>query len=221
MPKLFSRSGPSFFSNNNLQMKKPVLFFALPALASASILAPSSAHAALSFPIYFPSQTGGFSSPFTTAPGSTNVSASFTGAGSGTTASFNPFANGVKGVRSLRLNGIISYNGTLGSSVVANLLSNGSLAQSFVLASGNTGLNSSPFSLDFTKATNDNINSDLAFQFLGQGTFTSAHPTLTVPVQSVPGPLPILGAAAAFGFSRKLRKRLKSSKSEVISTTAL
>ena len=37
----------------------------------------------------------------------------------------------------------------------------------------------------------------------------------------VPGPLPILGAAAAFGFSRKLRKRLKSSKPEVISTTAV
>jgi hypothetical protein len=39
--------------------------------------------------------------------------------------------------------------------------------------------------------------------------------------QEVPGPLPILGAAAAFGWSRKLRKRLKSSKPEVISTTAL
>jgi hypothetical protein len=39
--------------------------------------------------------------------------------------------------------------------------------------------------------------------------------------QEVPGPLPILGAAAAFGWSRKLRKRLKSSKPEVISTTAV
>jgi hypothetical protein len=27
----------------------------------------------------------------------------------------------------------------------------------------------------------------------------------------VPGPLPVLGAAAAFGFSRKLRKRIKRS----------
>jgi len=40
-------------------------------------------------------------------------------------------------------------------------------------------------------------------------------------LQPVPGPLPILGAAAAFGYSRKLRKRIKSSKSEVISTTAV
>ena len=31
---------------------------------------------------------------------------------------------------------------------------------------------------------------------------------------SVPGPLPILGLAAAFGFSRKLRKRIKASNSE-------
>lgn len=37
----------------------------------------------------------------------------------------------------------------------------------------------------------------------------------------VPGPLPILGVAASFGYSRKLRKRIKSSKPEVISTTAL
>jgi hypothetical protein len=40
-------------------------------------------------------------------------------------------------------------------------------------------------------------------------------------LKQVPGPLPILGAAAAFGWSRKLRKRLKSSKPEVISTTAV
>jgi hypothetical protein len=35
----------------------------------------------------------------------------------------------------------------------------------------------------------------------------------------VPGPLPLLGVAAAFGYSRKLRKRLKSSKPDVTSTT--
>jgi hypothetical protein len=35
--------------------------------------------------------------------------------------------------------------------------------------------------------------------------------------ESVPGPLPVLGAAAAFGFSRKLRKRIKSSKLPVAS----
>ncbi|MFM7361696.1 MAG: hypothetical protein ACKO25_07705 [Cyanobium sp.] len=38
-------------------------------------------------------------------------------------------------------------------------------------------------------------------------------------IASVPGPLPILGAAAVFGYSRKLRKLIKASKNEVISTT--
>ena len=37
----------------------------------------------------------------------------------------------------------------------------------------------------------------------------------------VPGPLPILGAAAAFGYSRKLRTRIKDAKPKVISTTAV
>jgi hypothetical protein len=40
-------------------------------------------------------------------------------------------------------------------------------------------------------------------------------------ITDVPGPLPILGLGAALGYSRKLRMRIKSSKSEVISTTAL
>ncbi len=37
----------------------------------------------------------------------------------------------------------------------------------------------------------------------------------------VPGPLPILGVGVLFGYSRKLRKRIKSSKPELISTTAV
>jgi hypothetical protein len=35
--------------------------------------------------------------------------------------------------------------------------------------------------------------------------------TYTQLQQEVPGPLPILGIGAAFGFSRKLRKRIKGS----------
>ena len=38
---------------------------------------------------------------------------------------------------------------------------------------------------------------------------------------SVPGPLPALGAAAAFGFSRKLRKRIKNNTSSVSSSYSL
>lgn len=39
---------------------------------------------------------------------------------------------------------------------------------------------------------------------------TWAQATLFLDTAEVPGPLPALGAAAAFGFSRKLRKRIKS-----------
>ena len=49
--------------------------------------------------------------------------------------------------------------------------------------------------------------------------------TLSTPFSSstapVPGPLPALGAAAAFGFSRKLRKRIKRSNNAVSSTYSL
>jgi len=54
------------------------------------------------------------------------------------------------------------------------------------------------------------------------GDFTVTWAQATPAVQgtpAVPGPLPILGVAAAFGYSRKLRKRIKNAKSEVISTT--
>jgi hypothetical protein len=40
-------------------------------------------------------------------------------------------------------------------------------------------------------------------------------------LEAVPGPLPVLGIAAAFGYTRKLRQRIKPSKPEVISTTAV
>jgi hypothetical protein len=49
--------------------------------------------------------------------------------------------------------------------------------------------------------------------------------TLSTPFSSstapAPGPLPALGAAAAFGFSRKLRKRIKRSNNAVSSTYSL
>jgi len=36
--------------------------------------------------------------------------------------------------------------------------------------------------------------------------------TVTNTFETVPGPLPILGAGAAFGFSRKLRGRIKAAR---------
>ncbi len=58
------------------------------------------------------------------------------------------------------------------------------------------------------------INSTLyAFEQTTEDTRDWAQATLvpSSPPSSVPGPLPALGAAAAFGFSRKLRKRIKNS----------
>jgi hypothetical protein len=43
-------------------------------------------------------------------------------------------------------------------------------------------------------------------------TFTNRLAQITPQSNSVPGPLPILGAGAAFGFSRKLRSRIKASR---------
>jgi len=50
------------------------------------------------------------------------------------------------------------------------------------------------------------------------GFFVSVWAKAAPAASTVPGPLPALGAAAAFGFSRKLRKRLKASGS--VSSTA-
>jgi hypothetical protein len=47
---------------------------------------------------------------------------------------------------------------------------------------------------------------------------TWAQATLFLGTAEAPGPLPALGTAAAFGFSRKLRKRIKSSANPISSS---
>jgi hypothetical protein len=54
----------------------------------------------------------------------------------------------------------------------------------------------------FPGVSDNNLSQDSSFVY-AQATLYNA------PVPAVPGPLPALGAAAAFGFSRKLRKRIK------------
>jgi hypothetical protein len=54
----------------------------------------------------------------------------------------------------------------------------------------------------------------------GDGKYTTKSPFDLFLVR-VPGPLPALGLAAAFGFSRKLRKRFKASTNAVSSTYSL
>jgi hypothetical protein len=57
--------------------------------------------------------------------------------------------------------------------------------------------------------------------FNSTGTVNVTQTPITFNTTAVPGPLPILGVGAAFGWSRKLRKRIKSSKPEVISTITI
>jgi len=49
--------------------------------------------------------------------------------------------------------------------------------------------------------------------FTAGGTVQPNEPGANFEIQPVPGPLPLLGLGAAFGYSRKLRKRLNISKS--------
>lgn len=94
---------------------------------------------------------------------------------------------------------------------------NGSLA--FTNASG-------PFAISFEPGAPGIDRPELYFtlqldsdEFFGN--FGSYQATTQVPSPlptPVPGPLPLLGAGAAFGWSRKLRKRIKSSKPDVIPT---
>jgi hypothetical protein len=61
------------------------------------------------------------------------------------------------------------------------------------------------------KSFADNIKTiavDQRFTALGSRRLSSFTTTFT---QNVPGPLPLLGGAAAFGFSRRLRSRIKTS----------
>jgi len=56
---------------------------------------------------------------------------------------------------------------------------------------------------------------DLSFLNQGAGAFSwTGDGTLNIPSSGVPGPLPLLGAGAAFGWSRRLRKRLSTGTSQ-------
>lgn len=62
---------------------------------------------------------------------------------------------------------------------------------------------------DFSGLFNLIVYSDSAGQVSGILTDNSTQYSYAVTTSAVPGPLPILGAFAAFGFSRKLRKRIQ------------
>jgi hypothetical protein len=79
---------------------------------------------------------------------------------------------------------------------------------------------SSAFQISYSIAATDFPNTSIFnFSADNHSSFIWAQATLdnTSSPASVPGPLPALGGAAAFGFSRKLRKRIKRSTNTVFS----
>jgi hypothetical protein len=119
-------------------------------------------------------------------------------------------------------------------------LETGNLAISFAVAVGNSfgamnltdypnslgGYGVGPFfaySVDSIHASAYPESSLTAFVLGNFQVHTYAQATLIGPTggtASVPGPLPILGLAAAFGFSRKLRKRIKLHKGTIDISTS-
>ena len=95
-----------------------------------------------------------------------------------------------------------------------------SLASQFAAAvSGNLGAPNDPFGPYFgwsvingaieVKRWFTTTSTVIPGSHMTDGTFTWAQATLYTAPAPAPGPLPLFGAAAAFGFSRKLRKRIK------------
>ncbi len=71
------------------------------------------------------------------------------------------------------------------------------------------------YSISFTPS----VTGDYTLSFLNGGADNWGASLITVTVTQAPGPVPILGVAAVFGFSRKLRKRIKSSANRVSSSS--
>jgi hypothetical protein len=101
-----------------------------------------------------------------------------------------------------------------GSPPNAQSLNVGSLSVPLNLSASNIW---SSFSGTFT-ATGSST--PLIFSFKTSNGSGSLGLDTVVVTQAVPGPLPLLGATAAFGYSRKLRKRLKDNKNTVASRAA-
>jgi hypothetical protein len=110
--------------------------------------------------------------------------------------------------------GFLNYApGNFDDMYISALDINGNILESYDLSFSTSGFNSGA-SFYIQRNSFDIATFRVGDSYAGIANFTyNAVP--------VPGPLPILGVAASFGYSRKLRKRIKSSKPEVISTTAL
>jgi hypothetical protein len=135
------------------------------------------------------------------------------------TGTYTRFGNNDPGVGTYSITGMSTFAGASntfkwdGTSASPIVTDGGGI--SFGVDSGNkvniyyNGFNYGSANLTATSFSgpNDNIN--------------SSSLSSVSPVANVPGPLPILGLAAAFGFSRKLRKRIKLHRESSSVTTAL
>jgi hypothetical protein len=65
------------------------------------------------------------------------------------------------------------------------------------------------------------LTNPISIGWLASNSVVYAQATLYTAPTAAPGPLPLFGAAAAFGFSRKLRKSIKRSTNAVSSTYSL
>jgi hypothetical protein len=107
----------------------------------------------------------------------------------------------------------------LGTGGGSSILNEG-LIEGFVYAATTDFVNSGVLVGDYVL---DTVGTDSPNNFAtggGGGGGASGGPAEVI-TEQVPGPLPLLGLGAVFSYSRKLRKCIKSSKPEVISTTAV
>jgi hypothetical protein len=109
----------------------------------------------------------------------------------------------------------LGYTSTLSSSIFGNKTGDfgvvGSAGEALATLTNTTTVSGEKAypgvgpAFDTFTATLDNISGG------GIETVSSSYIVANAPVTGTPGPLPLLGAGAAFGFSRKLRSRVKLS----------
>jgi hypothetical protein len=122
------------------------------------------------------------------------------------------------------LNDIEYFNGTTWttaglSATTYNVTSTSALLATNLLTSSQT-FNQSLFQLRYTIAANPSLTgvTGAAFESFARNSNSGAtiqsqtrtHELVVTPPTGTPSPLPIFGASAAFGFSRRLRKQIKS-----------
>jgi hypothetical protein len=73
----------------------------------------------------------------------------------------------------------------------------------------------------FYDSANPNLKTQGSFFLTASHLYAAATVVTPAPAAPVPGPLPAIGAAAAFGFSRRLRKRIKASTNAIPNTFIL